>query len=66
MFVSAVFGEMDGASRVHGIAFFQDHIYFSDLGRNVIWKSDLFGEKSEYTRRSGYQSDVKVIERRRG
>ena len=62
----AVFGEDDGASVVHGITFFQDHVYFTDPATNSIWKSDRVGEKSVYLDGYDYLSDIRVVQQNLG
>ena len=53
-------------SEVRGLAFFQDHIYFTDHGRQIVYRSDLYGARSIYLQNYEYLSDIQIIERNKG
>jgi sugar lactone lactonase YvrE len=60
------FGPGDAPSFVYGIAYYNQHIYFTDPGNRDIYRSDLNGDKSVYLGSYDYLSDLKVVQPLKG
>ena len=66
-FFFAGFGPLDVGSIVHGIAFFGEHVFFTDSGLRKIYKSTtILMDKSVYMEGFNYLSDIKIVETRKG
>ena len=56
------FGDSDGAALVHGLAFYKEYLYFTDVGRRRMYKSNLHGDKTVYRDGYSYLSDVEIAQ----
>ena len=66
IFSLSAFGPGDAPSFVYGIAYYNQHIYFTDPGNRDIYRSDLNGDKSVYLGSYDYLSDLKVVQPLKG
>ena len=60
------FGPNNAPSHVFSIAYFNDHIYFSDPGNRDIYRANMTGHKTLYLGSYDYLSDLKIVEPRKG
>ena len=60
------FGPNNAPSHVYSIAYFNNHIYFSDPGNRDIYRTNMTGHKTLYLGSYDYLSDIKIVEPRKG
>ena len=65
-FSIAAFGPNNAPSHVYGIAYYNEHIYFTEPGDRDIYRTNMTGHKTLYLGSYDYLSDLQIVRPRKG